>query len=472
MFTQLHLHTHFSLLDGISSSYQYAERAVEYNHSSLAITDHGRMTGVYNHQQACKKYDIKPIFGVEMYLVDQLETFNDKNKRQRDKTNHIILLAENEVGYKNLLYLNYLSMKDDQHFYYTNRILQSELFENSEGIIVGTACMGSKWGRLLSSGKEKEAKDLYKQFVDHFKENFYTEVQLNELNYEMEELKEGQKSVNDFLIDQANLYGVPVVLSGDVHYIDKGQDALQTVSIAIRNKATIDNLNFEIESKQLYYHDERDYINFNKEFGYNYNEQDINQWVNNTQIIANKCNYRIPERRKMYIPSITENDDETLVKLSRNALSGMFGDNIPVEYKKRLNHELEVLLRKGFSSYILILKDMVDYVLSEGYMVGVGRGCFTENSLVKIPNNLYKRIKDISEGDIVIAGTGKERMCLETYEYDINEKIVELELENGEKIECTLDHKILILPKGKKDYSDGIWKSAKDLTEDDNIIKV
>ena len=374
MFTQLHIHTQFSLLDGISSSEHYAEKALQYNHTSLAITDHGRMTGVYNHQQACDKYGIKPIFGVEMYLVDQLETLNDKNKRQREKTNHIILLAKNEVGYKNLMYLNYLSMKDDKHFYYTNRILQSELFENSDGIIVGTACMGSKWGRLLHDGKEDEAKKLYKQFVDHFKDDFYTEIQLNELNYEMGDLQEGQKTVNDFLIDQANTYGIPIVLTGDVHYLEKGQDTLQTVSIAIRNKTTIDNLNFEIESKQLYYHDEGDYINFNKEFGYRYDNQDIIEWANNTQIIANKCNYRIPERRKMYIPNITENDDETLVRLSRNALSSKFGNNIPDEYKRRLKHELEVLLRKGFSSYVLILKDMIDFILENNYLIAPGRG--------------------------------------------------------------------------------------------------
>ena len=375
MFTQLHIHTTMgSLLDSISSSYDYAQKAKEMGHTSLAITDHGKMTGVYTHQQACDKYGIKPIFGVEAYLVDQLESFNDKGKRQRDKTNHLILLAKNEVGYKNLLRLNYISMSDDSHFYYTNRITQQELFEHSEGLMVGTACMGSKWARLLRDGKEEEATNLYLEFLNHFKDDFYTEVQLNELNYEMDYLPEGQKTVNDFLINLAEKNGVPIVLTGDVHYLTKGQDQIQTISIAIRNKTTIDNLNFEIESKHLYYHGEEDYLYFNKEFGYNYPSDKIMEWVNNTQLIADKCNYRIPERRKMYIPSVTENDDETLVELSRAALNQKFNNSPPEEYKKRMARELEVLLRKGFSSYVLILRDMINYVLSEKYMVGPARG--------------------------------------------------------------------------------------------------
>lgn len=375
MFTQLHIHgTMGSLLDSVSSSSDYAQKAYELGHKSLAITDHGKMTGVYAHQKACDKYGIKPIFGVEAYLVDSLVTLNEKEKRQRDKTNHLILLAKNEVGYKNLLKLNYMSMKDVEHFYYTNRIVQQELFANSEGVVVGTACMGSKWGRLLAAGKDKEAAELYEQFLNHFKDDFYTEVQLNELNYEMDHLPEGQKTINDFLISQANKHGVPVVLTGDVHYLNPGQDQIQTISIAIRNKSTIDNLSFEIESKNLYYHDEVDYINFNKEFGYNYPTDSIIEWVNNTQIVADKCNYRIPERTKMYIPSITEDDDVTLVKEASSSLNKLFDNNPPKEYVDRMKRELEVLLRKGFSSYVLVLKDMIDYVLSEGYMTAPGRG--------------------------------------------------------------------------------------------------
>lgn len=472
MFTQLHIHTSMgSRLDAISSSYDYAKRASELGHTALAITDHGSMTGVFEHQKACDKYGIKPIFGVEAYIADNLINLNDKGKRQRDRNNHIVLLAKNEIGYKNLLKINYISMKDEEHFYYTNRITQEELFENSEGIIVGTACIGSKWGRLLREGKREEAAKLFEEFAVHFGEDFYAEVQLNELNYEMEETPLGQKSVNDFLIEQANKLGVPVVLTGDVHYLKPGQDQVQTISIAIKNKSTIDNLSFEIESKNLYYHDVQDYLRFNEEFGYNYPEEDIKKWAKNSRIIADKCNYRIPERTRMYMPSITEDDDLALVKESVAALNKMFDNNPPKEYRDRMMKELEVLLRKGFSSYVLVLKEMIDFVLSEGYMTAPGRGCFVEDSLVKTSSG-YKKIKDIEKGELVIAGTGKERVCLDKYVYDIEEEIIELGLGNGRKIECTLDHKILILPKNKNRFEEAIWKKAGDLMVGDRIVKV
>ena len=374
MFTQLHLHTQMSLLDGIGTSEQYAQKALEYNHPSLAITDHGRMAGVFQHQKACQKYGIKPIFGVEMYIVDDLVTLNDKNKRIRTKTNHLILLAKNETGYKNLLKLNYLSMKDENHFYYSNRIIEDELFNNSEGIIVGTACMASKWGKLLEKGKVKDAEQLFLKYLDKFKDDFYAEIQLNELTYRMNNLENGQKSINDFFINLANKHGVPIVLTGDVHYSEKGQDILQTISIAIRNKDTIDNLSFELESKNLFYHKEEDYVQFNKDFGYNYKVSDLFKWMGNSQIISKKCNYEIPKRKKMYLPKITENDDERLVKLANDGLYQKFDKSPPREYKVRLKQELEVLLRKGFSSYILLLYEMLDFVKTNGYSSAPGRG--------------------------------------------------------------------------------------------------
>jgi DNA polymerase III subunit alpha len=368
MFTQLHIHTQFSTLDGIASSHQYAEKAFKLNHKSLAITDHGKMTGVYYHQMACLEYGLKPIFGVEMYLSDNLVELNEKNKRTRTKNNHLILLTKNEIGFKNLLKLNYLSMKDEEHFYYTNRITEEELFAHSDGIIVGTACLQSKWGQLIRKDKIKEAEKLFEKYVKHFGENFYAEVQLNEL------IEEGQKKVNDNLIRFAEKYNVLIVLTGDVHYLEPEDEELQRVSINIRDKTTEKNKKFEIESKHLYYHDEKDYIDFNKKFNYNYDNSKIIEWANNSIKIADKCNYLIPERKEIFLPTLTNNDDDTLIKKSKKALYVMFENNPPEEYKKRLSHELEVIIRKGFSSYVLILEDILRYVKERGSLQGVGRG--------------------------------------------------------------------------------------------------
>ncbi|HUS50546.1 MAG TPA: PHP domain-containing protein, partial [Candidatus Paceibacterota bacterium] len=271
MFSQLHLHCHIgSRLDAIGSPEDYAQRASDFNHPYLALTDHGRISGIYEHQIQCLKFGVKPIIGVEIYVVGELEVFNKVKKRERTKTNHLILLVKNKKGYSSLLKLNYASMKDTSHFYYSPRIIMKELIENKEGLIIGTGCMANPISRLLLAEKENKAEELYIKMLDTFKDDFYTEIQLNEL--------EEQKIINEFMIRLANKHGVPLVMTGDVHYLEKGQDKLQTLAIAIRDKTTIDNIQFELESKNLYYHDIPDYIEFNKKFNFNYKEEDILSW--------------------------------------------------------------------------------------------------------------------------------------------------------------------------------------------------
>src|SRR6478609_21425 len=176
-FVHLHLHTmNGSFLDGISTSKEYVKKANEFGHPAMAVTEHGRLSSWFDHQKACKDGNVTPIFGVEMYMVDELVTL-DKGKRVRGKTYHLILIAKDEIGYKNIMKLNYLSNLDEDHYYYNPRITFDELFAHSEGIKVGTACIASKWGRLLRDGEFIEAERWFDKFHQHFKENFYAEVQ-------------------------------------------------------------------------------------------------------------------------------------------------------------------------------------------------------------------------------------------------------------------------------------------------------
>ena len=373
-FVHLHLHTmKGSFLDGVSSSSDYAKKAVEYGHPAIAVTEHGRLASWLDHQKACEAEEIKPILGVEMYMVNNLVELNGE-KRIRGETYHLILLATNEQGYKNILKLNYLSNKDTDHYYYNPRITFDELFEHNEGIMVGTACIASKWGKLLRQGREQEAKDLFLKFKEIFGDRFYAEVQLNELTEEMENLQFGQKSLNDWIIKTAKENDVPVVLTGDVHYVDPGMDVVQTIGIAIRNKETIDNLSFELEGKSLFYARVQDFLRFNKEFGYNYEESDILEWANNSVKISDRCNYKIPDRVRMCIPSQSEDDDSLLVSESIAGLKKKFGEKPPKKYQERLKEELDVLIEKGFSSYLLLYKDIFDYVESEKLWGSIGRG--------------------------------------------------------------------------------------------------
>jgi DNA polymerase III subunit alpha len=375
-FTQLHIHDLYSHLDGIASPSDYVKKAKEYGHQALATTNHGNMSGVYKTQQECLKAGIKPILGVEAYIAPNLITLVD-GKRKRTKDQHIILLAQNKEGYQNLLYLNYISMKDDTHFYYSPRIAIQELFEHSNGVYCGTACIGSPFCQALIHKDEEKANKLFYDFLGVFKDRFYAEIQLNELTGEIEALKEGQKSYNRWLMDIANKNGVPIVLTGDVHYAESGQDKLQTLSIAIRDKATIDKLTFELESKNLYYHNIDDYKKFNKDFGYNYDDKLIDEWYNNSGIISDKINFIIPERKKMILPKISDDDELLLVNKSKEGLSKYFNkpfDECPLEYRKRLAYELSIIIRKGFCNYLLILEDVFDFAKKNDITTSSGRG--------------------------------------------------------------------------------------------------
>lgn len=383
-YTELHIHTsEGSFLDGISSSEEYAKIASQKGHPALAITDHGRMNGFYKHQEACLKYGIKPIFGVEAYVVYndlvKTEIKGTKEKRKRNENLHLIVLAKNETGFKNLLKLNYLSMSNEEHFYYRNHITIKEIFDNKEGLIIGSGCGNSPFNTLFREGKEKEAEELYAKFVEEFDDDFYTELHISEL---MDE-DWNQKEINNFQLKMAEKYNRLIVLAGDVHYAEKGMDQVQTLAIAIRNKDTINNLSFQIESKNLYYRGIEDYKEFNKLWDYGYTDNQIETWCNNTLKIAEKCDYLIPERTRMLLPNLTDDDDSLLIQLSKEGLTKKLGYNTfnecPEDYKNRLKYEISIILRKGMSNYFMVLWDIFQFIkkedISRGSARGSGAGC-------------------------------------------------------------------------------------------------
>lgn len=381
-YSHLHVHTHIgSQLDGIGSSEQYAKLAKELGHSALAITDHGKMNGHYDHFLACKKEGIKPIFGVEAYIEFQLERYEEvkgKQKRQRNKNMHIVLLAKNEVGYKNLLKLNYLSNSNTEHFYYKNHITLKELFEHHEGIIVGTACMGSPFARIYRDGDPDKAERLFMRFKETFGDDFYAEVQLNEITHEIDNFEKGQISVNKFMIGLADRHNVPIVLTGDIHYAKPGLDKIQTLAIAISRGVTLDEMDWELEGKSLFYMDVPDFHKFNEDWGYNYTKAEIEEWCENTQLIADKCTYEFKERNRLILPTFTDDDDKLLIEESQKGLMKKLNvsswNDVPMEYTQRLLKELEILLRKGFASYIMILWDVFNFSKEEEIMRGPARG--------------------------------------------------------------------------------------------------
>ena len=366
-FTQLHCHSVFSIYDGLSSVSGIIDKAVEKGHEAVALTDHGSMSGLLKFQQAALKKGIKPILGSEFYIVNGISG-DDKIR----KNNHIILLAENETGYKNMCYLNNISNEED-HFYYKPRITFDELFQNKEGIFVSSACLASGFANLIKKGKEKEAEELFDRFCKEFGENFSAELQLNETNFP--ELT--QKDYNAWLINIANKKGVPLIITGDCHYLNPTDAEVQELMFRIKSKEDSASGEQRFACHTLYYHGIDDYKKFNKAFGYNYSDEFIESCCANAYDIGKKCNYIIPERTKMLLPRQAFDEDQKLVEEAKKGLERKFKcsyKDCPKEYRDRLEEEIRIMIKKGMARYLLCLQDIVNYCKNNDIDLGVGRG--------------------------------------------------------------------------------------------------
>jgi DNA polymerase-3 subunit alpha len=368
--THLHVHSVYSKYDGISTVQELVDQAVEHGHNALAITNHGldSMGDLFAFQQYAKKKGIKPILGNESYLVEELITMSGK-KRVRTKNNHIILLAANEAGWKNLCKLSYISNVDEEHFYYKPRITFEELFEHKEGLVVGSACLASVFSQHLLNNNETKAEEYFKRFVDELGENFYAEIQLNELVQE-------QKKYNDWIIKTAEKYNVPVVLTGDVHYATPDGANTQRFVFNLRKEEDSEG-DDTYKCKSLFYQGIDDFKNFNKIWNYGYTDEQIDNWCSNSNKIAEKCNFTIPLGNGMKLPRFSFDEEDDFVRLSKEGLANHFNCNYedcPKEYKERLEYELEMLLRKGAFRYMLQLSSVVKWAREQKYMIGPGRG--------------------------------------------------------------------------------------------------
>lgn len=424
-YVSLHQHSVYSLYDGLGRPVDYVKKAVEYGHKAMAITDHGRMGGLIDHRDECLKNGIKPITGIEAYVTNLLVTLDgDKRKRKRTKNNHVILLAKNKIGYQNLLKLNYLSNVDENHFYYNPRISFEELFENSEGIICGTACLASAFSNLLKLDRMEQADEMFLRYLEVFKDNLYAEIQLNEVNTdEGGYLKRGQITYNNWLIERATRNGVPIVVSGDVHYAEKTGWKVQELSFNLRGEKEADE---EFVCKSLYYHNSDDFIRFNKEFGYNYPEADLKSWISNSCYIADKIDFIIPERDRMILPRMAYDEEETLVKKIKVGLCEHFKtetfEEIPKEYLDRVNTEITLIMKKGISRYFLIIEDICNYADRESISRNAGRGS-VGGSLVACALGITKWCLDPIKNNLLF-----ERFISETrlpdaiIDYEVNDE--------------------------------------------------
>lgn len=365
-FTHLHTHTHYSLLDGLSRIDELIAKAKEMGMESLAITDHGVMYGAIEFYKKAKKAGIKPIIGCELYITEG--NMHDKRPGIDDKRFHLIVLAENETGYKNLIKL--VSLAHLEGFYYKPRIDKELLKEHSKGLIGLSACLGGELSRAIATGNHEKAKKVALSYEEIFgKGNFFIELQQHP-NIE------DQNKMTPKLIKLAKELGVPMVATQDSHYTHSADAHAHDVLLAVQTGNKLDDtdrLSMRDDNFALLSGDEM-YEKF-KVLG----DDAVLEAFENTNKIAERCNLEI-ELGKIKLPPYSlpesyKSADEYLRKLAFDGLAFRYGDsNIPAETITRLEYELKVITQTGFASYFLIVQDFVNWAKKNGIIVGPGRG--------------------------------------------------------------------------------------------------
>ena len=358
MFIHLHTHSHYSLLDGLGTLDQLIGEAKNQGATALALTDHGTMYGVIEFYQKCKKANIKPIIGVEAYITPG--SIKEKN---REKLYHLILLAKNNKGYKNLLKLTTIAHLDG--FYYKPRLDWEVLKKHSEGLIATTACLGGPLSRHLKQNQIKKAEDNLKILLDIFgKENLYLEMQY--LNHPE------QHKTNEEMKKLSTKYDIPMIITNDIHYTKKEDDQAQDILLCIQTKhkqSDKDRMSYIGEDFSMITEEE-----ISKLF------PDDKQAIENTNKLAERCNveiklgeiqlpeYELPEGVSEY---------QELERLSYKGLENRFNVNKDTANKEtieRLEYELSIIKETGYSAYFLIVQDFVVWAKERKIVVGPGRG--------------------------------------------------------------------------------------------------
>ena len=358
MFTHLHTHTEFSLLDGACRIRQLVARAKSLGMQSLAITDHGNMYGAVDFYKACKNEGIKPIIGCEVYVAPRMRF--DKDKVLDKEYNHLILLCKNELGYKNLIKM--VSKAYTEGFYFKPRIDHELLEKYHEGLVCLSACLAGEVPQALLQKDYDKAVRISKWYNELFGQgNYYLELQNHGIS-EQAIVCEGLKRIS-------RETGIPLVATNDVHYIEKQDAKIQQVLICIATNKTIgDDTGLEFHADEFYLKTEQE---MREIFA------DTPQAIDNTQIIADMCNFDFEfghTKLPYYETPDNMNHFEYFKMLCMQGMKKRYGQNPPKEYYDRLDYELETVEKMGYTDYYLIVADFVSFAKSKGIPVGPGRG--------------------------------------------------------------------------------------------------
>ena len=351
MFTHLHVHTEYSLLDGMCRIPQLVSRAKELGMDSLAITDHGVMYGAVQFYLGAKEAGIKPIIGCEVYVAQDSRF----SRNAGDKNNyHLILLTRNQTGYRNLIQLTTKAHLDG--FYYKPRVDKELLQEYHQGLIALSACVVGEVPRLILEGRLQEAKQAALWYKQTFGD-FYLEIQRHPIP-ELEQINQGLISMSDEL-------GIPLVATNDVHYVDQEDASAHDLLLCIGTNSSIH------DEKRIKMAGDFFYLKAPSEMAELF--KDIPQAIENTERIAEMCNLKL-EFGRLHLPEIDlpegKSADQFLVDLCYEGLPQYYPQPTP-EIEQRLSYELEVIKQTQFANYFLVVWDIISFARKHKILFGV-----------------------------------------------------------------------------------------------------
>jgi DNA polymerase-3 subunit alpha len=359
-FVHLHTHTGYSLLDGVTRIKSMIAETKRMGMDSLAITDHGNMFGVLEFYTVAKKAGIKPIIGCEAYVAPKSRRY----KNQIDDESyayHLVLLAKNETGYKNLIKLTSYSYLEG--FYYRPRIDKELLQQYSEGLIALSACMKGEIAHKLRRGRREDAVSTAEYFLELFGDDFYFEIQDHGISEE--------HATYPLVYELAQEMGVPVVATNDVHYLHKKDSQAHDILLCLQTGKDRDDPNrMRYNTQELYLKSPEEMYTLFKD------KPDV---LERTLEVAQKIDLQL-DFSKRYLPEFPkppgEGDvtpDEYLARLAERGLEKKYGNKTP-ELMQRLQYELGIIKKMGFAGYFLIVQDFIDAARSKDIPVGLGRG--------------------------------------------------------------------------------------------------
>jgi DNA polymerase-3 subunit alpha len=364
-FVHLHVHTQYSLLDGAIRIDDLLQRVAQFGMHSVATTDHGTMFGAIEFYEKATKAGIKPIIGIETYVAPR--TRFDKTPIDNRDLCHLILLAENQEGYRNLCKL--ASVAQLEGFYYKPRIDKQILREHSKGLIAMTACLHGEIPRRIQDSKMAIADAAAREYLEIFGENrFYLEVQNNGI--------EIQDRVNEALLDMSQRLSIPLVASNDCHYLDRDDVRAHDVLLCIQTGKTIHDTNrLQFRTDQLYLKSKEEMVASFSSYP---------DAISNTVDIARRCNLEF-DFKTYHFPQFDTGSEQTADELfEQNVRQGFVSILERVKnmnpqfdeavYRDRLDYEISIIKEMGFSGYFLIVADFIRYAKESGVPVGPGRG--------------------------------------------------------------------------------------------------